>query len=111
MSTVTSAEHNLPAIESMSPISDSDKACLRDVEEILKKYGMLERIGVTLLHKHFELQPGEIMVESCDPNTRTLTIVPVKMDTINMRHYVETCWRLDTGEALMRCNIEVYHAH
>lgn len=110
MNTATSAESNLPAIENTDPVSESDQSCLRDIEAILKKHDKLERFGVTLLHKHFPLQPSEVLVEACDPETRTLTITPINAKTINPDHYIETCWRLDTGQALMRCNIEVYHA-
>ena len=110
MNSNTSVEHNLPAIENTRPISQSDESCLGDIEAVLKKYGKLERFGVTLLHKHFQLQPDEVLVEACDPESRTLTIKPEKIPGLNPDHYIETSWRLDTGQALMRCNIEVYHS-
>lgn len=109
MNASLSAEHNLPTIESTEPVADSDQACLSDIQNVLRKHGKLNRFGVTLLHKHFPLADGEVMVESCDPASRTLTIKPVALESINEEHYVETCWRLDTGQPLMRCNIEVYH--
>ena len=110
MNNNTSSEHNLPSIENTNPVSVSDKSCLQDIEAVLKKHGKLERFGVTLLHKHFTLLPDEVLIEACDPETRTLTIRPVNAQGTNPDHYIETSWRLDTGEALMRCNIEVYHS-
>ncbi len=109
MNSNASIVHNLPSIENTGPVSESDRSCMQDIEAVLKKHDKLERFGVTLLHKHFTLQPDEILVEACDSESRTLTITPLSAKGINPVHFIETSWRLDTGEALMRCNIEVYH--
>jgi len=109
MNIQASNQNSLPSIENINPVSEADQNCLRAIEAVLKQHNKLDRFGVTLLHKHFPLQDDEMLVETCDPENRTLTVSTVKTNNINPDHYIETSWRLDTGEALQRCNIEVYH--
>lgn len=65
-------------IDDVEPIGDGDSKCLKSIFEVLKSYGMESRFGVALLHKHFDLDPDEIMMESNDTASRTLTIEAVK---------------------------------
>jgi hypothetical protein len=69
---------NLKDFDEVDPINEADSACLDEVCEVLKKHGKLERFGVSLLHKHFDLAADEVLVEDNDPHTRVLTIEPVR---------------------------------
>ena len=65
-------------IEDVEPLNDGDYACLAEVAAVLQKHGKRERFGVTLLHKHFEVEADEELVETTNVRGRTLTITPQK---------------------------------
>lgn len=59
---------------------------------------MQQRFGMALLHKHFDLEPGEMLVEQTDQSARKLLIQPVpQRDSGNT---VGTIFRLNEGEGL-----------
>ena len=58
---------------------------------MLLKHNALDRFGVTLIHKHFELEENEQLVEFTDIDSRRLTIQPVSdSESLNT---VETSWK------------------
>lgn len=67
----------LPRLETIRGLGTADQQCLAEVHAVLAKHGMDARFGVTLLHRHFDLEHGERLVETIDEDTRTLTIRPV----------------------------------
>ena len=69
-------------ISEVAPISENDDACLSDIQTVLKKYGNLNRFGVTLIHKHFDLADDEIMLETTDEEKREHWVRPVKLSAI-----------------------------
>jgi hypothetical protein len=78
-------------IHDVEPISDKDSEVLREVGEVLLKHNALDRFGVTLIHKHFDLQANEQLVEFTDIVNRRLTIQPVsEHETLET---VETSWK------------------
>ena len=93
----------LPNIDEVRPFSEDDETCFEDIKQVLTKHGRLQRFGVCLLHEHFPITGDEVLVESCDPSTRTLTTRPVNRAQFGPTKPVETSWRLDTGEALGEC--------
>lgn len=93
----------LPHIDEVTPVSDTDEACLQEIRSVLEKHGALSRFGLTLMHQHFPIQDDEVLVESCDPISRTLTSRPVNVAELVGVSSVQTSWRLDTGEAMMKC--------
>jgi hypothetical protein len=46
------------------------------MREVLVRHGALERFGLTLLHDHFDMDVDELLVETCEPEARVLTIHP-----------------------------------
>lgn len=65
------------------------------------KHGALDRFGITLLHSHFAVFEGETLLETCDEDTRTLSIAPVATDALVQSEIVGTSWRFGpTGEVL-----------
>ena len=107
MSRATALTHtfnDLPDVDSVPPLSDADVACLRDVREVLERHGRLQRFGVVLLHKHFDLSTDEILLETTDIRDRVQTIRPVKAgDLPGDAELLETSWSLQAGEVLMAC--------
>mgnify|MGYP001196725543 CR=1 FL=1 len=80
-------------VESSSPIDSSDMACFEEIRSVLAKHGKLERFGVTLLHKHFDLKEGEVFLETTDSKNRTMTLEPKIIDSSDIRT-IDTQWYL-----------------
>lgn len=94
---------HLPDIADVGPLTADDRSCMEEIAELLKRRGKLSRFGVTLLHSHFPVDESEMLVESCDRGTRTLTIRPVKKDELVDLDYTATSWHLGTGEPQVAC--------
>jgi hypothetical protein len=69
---------SLDHIADVRPIDDADTACLEDIRQVLLKHGALSRFGVSLLHRHFELNDDELMMETTDVERREHWVRPVK---------------------------------
>lgn len=93
----------LPDIDEVAPLSTTDQPCLAEVRAVLAKHGALLRFGVTLLHEHFAVGDDEILVETIDAESRTLTSRPEKIAELGEYTSVETSWRLDDPTAMARC--------
>ena len=89
-----SSLHNIDAV---APINDGDADCLAEIRDVLKKHGKMNRLGVALLHSHFELATDEIMLESADDGSRTLVTRAVKQSEAGT-HNVGTIWKLNDGD-------------
>ena len=91
---------NLRDIHDVRPLNDDDFDCLTAVRDVLKQYGMQERFGVALLHKHFDMSPDEILLEETDVINRVLRIQPIPATTAGPN--IQTIWMLlDGGPAAM----------
>lgn len=110
---VLPADHNpYRSLKDIDDTPDASKDELRQLEKLsdfMKAEGMTDRFGITLLHKHFEVADDETLVETCDPETRTLTVRPYKKAVLESLSdgSRETQWRWD-GEisgltCLIRC--------
>ena len=86
--------NHLPELDQASRLTDADRRCLDDVRDVLVKHGCLDRFGVNLLHKHFEVADDEILVEQVDWEGRRLVTKPVKVEVVRaaMRSAYETQW-------------------
>jgi hypothetical protein len=91
-----------PDIADVPPLSDEDGACLRDLRDVLAKHGRLERFGVALIHKHFQIAADECLVETIDLEHRTLTTRPVKK--VALGNAIQTQWRLTDGQPVVVCD-------
>jgi hypothetical protein len=74
--------NHLPTFGKVKRPSDNDRGCLDAIRDVLVKHGCLDRFGVTLLHKHFDMAPDEILVEEVHQADRTLVTKPVKVDVV-----------------------------
>jgi hypothetical protein len=68
----------LDHIADVRPIDDSDAACLEDIRQVLEKHGALQRFGVSLLHRHFDVADDEFMLETTDEEQREHRVRPIK---------------------------------
>lgn len=88
----------LPDISDVEPLSEHDRGCLEELRTVLARHGALDRFGVNLLHDHFSLDDDEILVETCDPGARTLTMRPGRSAPARPGDsLVETSWRFTDG--------------
>lgn len=91
----------LPDIADVIPRSAADDALFAELAAVLNKHSARDRFGVVLLHTHYPIADGEMLVEETDVETRTQTIRPAPgrpADTI------ETAWRLGPqGQAITNC--------
>ena len=86
----------IPDIDDLLPLGPGDHDCLNEIRAVLEKHGALNRFGINLLHEHFELNPGEQLIETPDTLTRTLTIRP-EIVSSDQGRVVETNWRFGPG--------------
>src|SRR3954468_20041366 len=100
---IASEQEGLLDINAVRPLSDDDKECFGALKEVLTRYGALQRFGVTLLHSHFPIYDGEMLVEECDQHARTLTLKPMKQADLGEGTLMQTNWRLDTEQAVANC--------
>ena len=87
--------NDLPHINETAVLSESDEACLGELKEVLLKHEKAARFGVALLHKHFQLTDGEVLLEHCDEKARSLLTTPVRFEEIKEKAYRPTVWRFD----------------
>jgi hypothetical protein len=85
--------NDLADVADVKPLSDADMPVFREVREVLMKHGALERFGLILLHKHFDLREGEELVEEIDVERRVLVSRPAEAKQV--RRALETAWRFD----------------
>jgi hypothetical protein len=93
----------VPSIAEAQPLSPNERACLSEVRKTLERHGRLDKFGVCLIHKPFEIQPDEALLEEVDVKNRVLTTKPVKRDAINPLRATETQWRLTNETAVVFC--------
>ncbi len=94
--------NDLPHINDIAPLNDAGMTCVNELRDVLKKHGVLDRFGITLLHKHFDIEPDEVLVERTDEASKVQTIRPYKkaeLDTCIQ----QTAWRLSDDAAVMGC--------
>ena len=104
MASAIATEHSgLLDIDDVKPLSDDDKQCIAELKEVLERHGALQRFGVTLLHNHFPVYEGEVLVEECDEDARTLTLKPMSRESLNEGTLMQTNWRLDTRDSVQAC--------
>lgn len=94
----------LPDMNDIDPSLDaSDAACLAALREVLQAHGKLDRFGVNLLHKHFELTDDECLIETIDTEGRVLTVTPIARSALPSA--VPTQWNLSSHSPLQWCEV------
>lgn len=84
-------------IHDIEPLSNLDSEVLRDLREVLIKHNAVDRFGITLIHKHFDVADNEQLVEFTDIKNRRLVIEPISAkDTLET---IETTWRFSMASS------------
>ncbi|MFI1766487.1 hypothetical protein ACH41H_31140 [Streptomyces sp. NPDC020800] len=81
----------LPRFEEAEGLGPQDAEFVEDLVAVLAKHGNLNRFGLCLLHDHFPLRAGEVLVETNDPEARTLHAHVERAD--GTRHAKASQWR------------------
>jgi hypothetical protein len=96
------ADGRLPELEDIEPLGASDSACLEEIRDVLVRHGAIERFGITLLHDHFDVAFDEMLLETCDPGYRVLTMTPASVSAITDEgRLVETNWRFSRNGGVL----------
>ncbi len=98
-------------INNVTPYGPDDEACFREVRDVLMKHGALERFGLQLLHKHFELNNDEVMVEFTDIEKRELITKPVKKSEASNYDPIITSWKLADGDIIAETHCTCGRTH
>lgn len=106
---------SLSHIDDVDPVNEKDYEVLKELGEVLVKHGYQERFGVSLLHKHFEVGPGEIAMEETDEEARvsSIRVVPDNGD----ENTIGTQWRFSevpdgptmVTKCVLRCHYFLGH--
>ena len=102
----TILDSSLPASNHIADVegkSEKDDALFAELAAVLKRHNALDRFGVTLLHRHFDIRKGEVLLETTDVPSRVQTIEPVPEASLADVPFVETSWRLGDGWVAMAC--------
>lgn len=92
----------LRELQDTPPLDDADIACLAELRDVLARHGKLRRFAVHLAHRHFDLAPGEVLIERPDPNGRTQHVTVGRLaDEPEAR---PTTWLFDDAPALRLTN-------
>ncbi|EAY24125.1 hypothetical protein [Microscilla marina] len=99
----TNAYHALKDINEVDPLTDEDHETLQMVREVLRKRNAIDKFGVSLLHDHFEVNEDEILLETHDPISRTLTVKPYRNESLKEADidddgFMQTNWRFDQDD-------------
>ena len=82
---------------------EAESEAFSELQAVLKKHGLEKKYGITLLHKHFDLNDDEIMVEYTDMTNRTLISKPEKLGTVPSENMVEVTWSLEDDTTMNLC--------
>jgi hypothetical protein len=96
---------SLSDIDDVRPIDDTDAPVLDDIRAVLQKHGCLDRFGVALLHRHFEVGDGELMLETTDVSAREHWVRPVSRAELSAKGLTtqSTILRFDESGPVQNC--------
>ncbi|MEM1395012.1 MAG: hypothetical protein AAGG00_17315, partial [Cyanobacteria bacterium P01_H01_bin.150] len=86
----------LPTFDDALPLNSRDQEFAKEFRELLIKHGNLDRFGLTLLHEHFALEEDEILLETNDPEARTLSLEVIKRSELANGNLKATSWNFST---------------
>lgn len=94
---------SLADIHEVEPLTQKDAECFREVQDVLRSYGLLHKFGLALLHKHFDLDENEVVMEETQRNARKQTLSVMSLNDVP-EDTVPTIWKLtESGDAVNVC--------
>ena len=95
---------NLPDISNVPRLGPEDRELLSELRDALQRHNAVDRFGITLLHRHFDLNDDEILVEYTDEGARSQKIQVEKLSSVqNHEDLIETNWTFDRDSAALVC--------
>ena len=86
--------HPLPSFDEAEPLGAGDAAFVAEIRAVLAKHGNSSRFGLCLIHEHFPVKDDEILFETNDPETRTLTLRVMKRSELADTEVKITSWNV-----------------
>ena len=93
----------LPDLHDTAPLDDTDRACMDEMRAVLARHGKLGRFALHLAHRHFDLAPGEVLIERSDPSGRSHHVTVGRLDHVG--EAVPTTWLLDDAPDMLAAAI------
>ena len=91
-------------VTEVEPVTEKDRSILEAIKAVLLEHDAVERFGVHLVHKHFDLTEDEIIMEYTDEDARTqFTQVEKYEEAFANGLPLETQWRFNRETASMGC--------
>lgn len=90
-------------LREVEPLNDADAACMEELRHVLARHGRLGRFALHLIHKHFDVEPHEVLVEYSDASSREQRLRVEARASEALRDAVPTTWTLDTGRPTVAC--------
>lgn len=91
-------------VNDVEPLSDKDHELLSKMRDLLLSHDAVDRFGVHLIHKHFDLGDDEVIVEyTNEEERRQTTQVEKRNDLFSRGKPLETQWRFNRESASMVC--------
>lgn len=85
--------------------------CLLEIKKVLERHNALGRFGVALLHKHFDLGEGEVLVETTDHHQRVQEISPRLANELDDTEVMPTIVALGGEGATLGCYVVCVKRH
>lgn len=101
--------NDLKHIDEAQGGASNDVALFDEIRQVLRKHQALSKYGVCLLHKHFDIECDEVLLETCDADKRTLTLRPIQRESVADCSVVQTVWSLEEGaNSIAKCRLVCY---
>ena len=103
----------LTDIDEIDPINEKDYVVLEEIRAVLVKYNYVDRFGIILLHKHFDISKDEVLMETTNEKDRVSTI-KVEKASVNEKSTLETMWKFGNEitagtRCVLRCHYDNGH--
>jgi hypothetical protein len=86
-----------------APLDAGDLRCMVELREVLARHGRLGRFALHLVHKHFDIEHTEVLVEYSDPARREQWLRVEPRASEILRQAVPTTWTLEQRDPLVAC--------
>jgi hypothetical protein len=93
----TTTSPDLISFEEAQPIGEHDAAFVTELRDLLERHSNIDRFGLCLLHDHFAVKSDELLMETNDPQRRTLTVTPEHV--ASLPEFKATMWRMTGTDA------------
>ena len=104
----------MPHVDDVRPLGDADHVVLEEIRQVLIKHNATNRFGVTLIHRHFDLQADEVLFETTDEQARTQRVVVKPASEVAGDRVLETQWIFDGSRPAVcigKCHYDKGHKH